>query len=141
MLFGDDRVSLRRAYLDAWRRHRSGRPLQPVQAQIVDVIGLHPEYHALLEGDENNLDRDWLPEDGEANPFLHMGLHLAIRDQVAMDRPAGIAAIYQRLVRHSGDTHITEHMMLECLGEALWRAQNDHRPPDESAYLEALTRL
>jgi len=141
MLFGNDRGSLRLAYMEAWQRHRGGLPLEPLQAQIADVISLHPEYHPLLEGDEDDLDKDWLPEGGETNPFLHMGLHLAIRDQVATDRPAGIAAIFQRLVQRSGDIHLAEHLMLECLGEALWRARKDHRPPDESAYLEALARL
>jgi hypothetical protein len=29
------------------------------------------------------------PGEGE-NPFLHMGLHLALREQIATDRPAGI---------------------------------------------------
>jgi hypothetical protein len=28
--------------------------------------------------------------------------------------------------------------MMECLGEALWRAQRDNRLPDEVAYLECL---
>jgi hypothetical protein len=141
MLFGDDRESLRRAYLEAWRQHRDGQPLEPLAAQLVDVIALHPEYHSLVEAGEESLARDWRPEDGATNPFLHMGLHLAIRDQVRTDRPAGIAAIYWRLAGRSGDAHQTEHVMLECLGETLWRAQRDNRPPDEAAYLDALSRL
>ena len=138
MIFGQDRGELRQMYASAWQTYRDKGALSPLEMQIAQVIEDHPEYHEAVMGD---LEQDFSVEGGKTNPFLHMGLHLAIRDQVAMDRPAGIAAIYQRLVRHSGDTHITEHMMLECLGEALWRAQIDHRPPDESAYLEALTRL
>lgn len=141
MLFGDDRESLRRAYVEAWQRHRDGQPLAPLQAQIADVVALHPEYQALLEHDTTSLHRDWRPEDGATNPFLHMGLHLAVREQVATDRPAGIAAIFRRLLQRSGDAHVAEHLMLECLGETLWRAQSSDRPPDETAYLEALSRL
>jgi hypothetical protein len=141
MLYGSDRTSLRRVYLEAWRRHRDGRPLEALDAQIVDVVRLHPEYHPLLEAGEAILDSDWRPGDGDVNPFLHMGLHLALRDQVRTDRPAGIAAIYERLAARAGDAHRAEHLMLECLGETLWRAQTHNRPPDEAAYLDALSRL
>ena len=105
MLYGSDRASLRRVYLEAWRRHRDGQPLEPLDAQIVDVVSLHPEYHSLLEAGEAILESDWRPGDGDVNPFLHMGLHLAVRDQVRTDRPAGIAAIYRRLAARAGDTH------------------------------------
>ncbi len=86
-----DRSSLRRMYVDAWRKHREQRVLEPLEAQIVALIGEHPEYHALL-ADDAALMQDWTPEQGAGNPFLHLSLHLAIREQVATDRPAGIAA-------------------------------------------------
>lgn len=141
MLFSNDRTALRRMYAQAWQRHRGGEPLEPLQAQIVDVIALHPEYHALLE-DDAALARDFTPQEGGLNPFLHMGLHLAVREQVATDRPAGIRALHARLRRHhGGDAHAAEHAMIEVLGEALWDAQRAGRAPDEEAYLAALRRL
>jgi len=136
-----DRSSLRRMYVDAWRKHREARPVEPVEDQIVRVVELHPEYAALLESGEASLDRDYTPEGGQTNPFLHMGLHLAIREQVATDRPAGIAELHRALLARLGDAHAAEHAMIDCLGEALWQAQRSGRPPDETAYLESLRRL
>lgn len=136
-----DRSGLRRQYLDAWRKAREGRPLEPLEHQIAAVVEQHPEYHPLLEDEAAALARDYMPESGQSNPFLHLGLHLAIRDQVATDRPPGIAAVQRELVRRLGDLHEAEHRMMERLGEALWLSQRTGRPPDEAAYLESLRRL
>jgi hypothetical protein len=135
------RADLRRMYVDAWRRHRDARPLGPLEDQLVGVIAAHPEYHPTVEADETAIDRDYLPEGGQTNPFLHMGLHLAIREQVSTDRPRGIAALHDELSRKFGSVHEAEHRMIECLGEALWQSQRSGLPPDESAYLETLHRL
>lgn len=135
------RSGLRQQYLEAWRRHRAGVPLEPLEHQLVSVIEQHPEYHPLLEDDPQALGRDYTPESGQSNPFLHLGLHLAIREQVATNRPAGIAAIHHDLSRRLGDVHEAEHRMLERLGEALWFSQRTGRPPDEAAYLESLRQL
>ena len=136
-----DRSGLRRHYLEAWRRHRAGALLEPLEHQLATVVEQHPEYHRLLEDDEGALGHDYTPESGQSNPFLHLGLHLAIREQVATDRPAGIAAVHRELSRRLGDVHEAEHRMLERLGEALWLGQRTGRPPDEAAYLESLRRL
>ena len=136
-----NRDSLRRMYVEAWRKHRESRPVEPVEDQIIRVVELHPEYAALLEAGEVALGRDYTPEGGQTNPFLHMGLHLAIREQVATDRPAGITEVHRALLTRLGDAHAAEHAMIDCLGEALWQAQRSGRPPDEAAYLEALRRL
>jgi hypothetical protein len=138
---GQDRAALRRMYAEAWRKHRESQPVEPFQDQIARVVELHPEYHALLQAGDEALQRDYTPEGGQANPFLHMGLHLAVRDQVATDRPRGIAAVQQALVVKHGDLHSAEHAMIECLAEALWQAQRAGRLPDEQQYLETLRRL
>jgi hypothetical protein len=136
-----DRSGLRRLYVEAWRKHRAGRPLEPLEHQIVTVIEQHPEYHALLEDEAEALGRDFTPEAGQSNPFLHMGLHLAIREQAATDRPAGIAAIRTQLAERLADSHEAEHRMLERLAEALWLSQRTGRPPDEDAYVESLRQM
>jgi hypothetical protein len=136
-----DRSSLRRMYVQAWRKHREALPVEPFEDQIIAVVELHPEYAPGLETGDAVLDRDYTPEGGQTNPFLHMGLHLAIREQVATNRPTGIAEVYRALVTRHGDVHAAEHAMIECLGEALWQAQRSGRAPDEAAYLEALRRL
>jgi hypothetical protein len=126
-------------YVDAWQKHLAGRPMSPLEAQIADVIAEHPEYHDAVTGDD--LDQDYTPKGGRSNPFLHMGLHLGIREQVATDRPAGIAAIHGKLAAQDGDHHVAEHRMIECLAETLWEAQSANRAPDEALYLERLRRL
>ena len=139
MIFGQDRGELRRMYAEAWKKRCDKLPMSPLETQIADVIELHPEYHDDVTADD--LDRDYLPDGGQSNPFLHMGLHLGIREQVSTDRPAGIAAVYRGLATQAGDAHAVEHLMVECLAEALWEAQRDNRPPDEGRYLERLQQL
>jgi hypothetical protein len=136
-----DRSGLRRRYVHAWRKYRDGLPLEPLEHQLVAVIEQHPEYQRLLDADPEAITRDWTPDSGQANPFLHLGLHLAVREQVATDRPPGIAAIHRELARQLADVHEAEHRMLEQLGAALWQAQRSGVPPDESAYLESLRTL
>ena len=139
MIFGQNRSELRTMYREAWRKSRAGEILSPLEAQIAAVVDEHPEYQDIVAS--SAIDAEYSPDDGQINPFLHMGLHLAIRDQVSLDRPAGIAAVYRGLVRRLGDEHAAEHRMLETLGEALWEAQRANRAPDEQAYLERLKNL
>ncbi|HEY0941751.1 MAG TPA: DUF1841 family protein [Steroidobacter sp.] len=135
------RDQLRRAYIDAWRKHREGLPMEPLEAQIADVVALHPEYQAQLERSDDVVDRDYSPEGGQSNPFLHMGLHLAVRDQIGTDRPPGIRAAFEALAGRMSEPHDAEHQIIECLAEALWEAQRAGRPPDEQAYLRRVQGL
>ena len=130
---GQDRDALRGAWRAAWQRHCNGLPLEPLQAQMVDVIALHPEYHEAL----NRTAED---SAGDGNAFLHLSLHLALREQLATRRPAGIVDVHRRLVV-AGDAHEAEHRMIEVLAQTLWEAQQSRRMPDEQLYLEALRRL
>ena len=140
-MFSNDRTKLRQVYIDAWRKHHSNQPLEQLDQIIVNIIQLHPEYHKLLEDPDKALDADFPPEAGQSNPFLHMGMHLGLHEQISTNRPAGITLIYQTLIKRMGDPHEVEHQMMECLGKALWEAQVHNRLPDEAAYLEDLKRL
>ena len=135
------REQLRRAYLTAWRKFRGGEPLQPLEGQIAAVIAEHPEYIGWLESGEETLQAEFSPEAGRENPFLHLALHLAIREQIATDRPPGIARVHARLAARLGDAHSAEHAMLEPLAQTLWEAQRSGSPPDEQRYLERLEQL
>jgi hypothetical protein len=141
MIFADNnREQMRRHYLDAWQRRRDGLPLTPLDAQIADVIALHPEYQSLLE-DPDALAAEFTVEQGRTNPFLHMGLHLGLREQLATRRPPGIEQVHARLAAKLGSTHDAEHRMIEVLAETLWEAQRAGRAPDEQRYLERLRQL
>lgn len=138
MLYGQDRRELRQVYFRAWHRHITGETLEGVEPLIVTVALRHPEYHALLASPDASEDRDWLPELGESNPFLHLGMHIAIEEQLAINQPPGIRLHYARLCRQHGDEHAAQHRMMECLGEMLWRAGRDAVPPDTRIYLNCL---
>ena len=140
-MFGNDRDSLRRYYRTVWDKATAGQPLEPLEHLIAGVIRQHPEYQPALADPEIALGREYTPEQGQTNPFLHMGMHIAIQEQLGGDRPAGILDVYQRLRRRMGDSHAVEHRMMECLGETLWEAQRDGVEPDERVYLERLRRL
>ena len=140
MMFNQDRNQMRKVFFDCWKAHREKTPMDAMQTIIAHIIELHPEYHALLEN-EAALYKDYTPEQGETNPFLHMSMHIALHEQISTDRPAGIAGLYQGLLMKKGDAHEIEHTMMECLGEALWLAQRNNSMPDEQSYLECLKKL
>ena len=137
--FTQDRDALRQAWADIWRKALAGEPLDPLSQQVADIIREHPEYHALLE--QGQIGGEYLPEMGQTNPFLHMGMHLALREQVSTDRPSGIAHIHRQLTLRHGGAHEAEHVMMDCLAEALWQAQRTQMPPDEQTYLACLKKL
>jgi hypothetical protein len=139
-MFSPSRDEARRFLVDAWKKRREGTPLSGLEQVAATVIGQHPEYHALLEAPDANLDRDFRPESGGVNPFLHLSLHLAIAEQLAIDQPPGIRAQYERLRLAHGDEHPAQHAVLECLGEVLWNAQRHGGAPDAALYLACLER-
>lgn len=135
-MFSNDRTQIRQFYYHSWQRYNNNETLDPLAQQIVAVIKEHPEYHTLLNN-ERILQQDYFPEMGETNPFLHMGMHLGLREQLATQRPLGIQTIYQQLCQQMSQ-HNAEHEMMDCLAEAIWSAQREQRLPDEPAYLQCL---
>ena len=115
--------------------------MQPLEKLVLEIIKQHPEYHQYLDDEDSALTMDFLPEQGMTNPFLHMGMHITIREQVSTDRPPGIRIIYQQGLNKLQSMHELEHNMMDCLAEALWKAQQDNTLPDESCYLECLKRI
>ncbi len=140
MIFSGDRKQMREFFRSAWQKQQSGAPLQPLEQLVATVVAEHSEYHAYLEN-EQAPETEFNPAGGTTNPFLHMGMHIAIREQVATDRPSGIAAVHRSLCHRFASVGEAEHRMMECLGESLWRAQRENRLPDENAYLECLRKL
>ncbi|MFP4560886.1 MAG: DUF1841 family protein [Thiohalorhabdus sp.] len=141
MLFGNDRSETREVFFRSWEKFHKGEPLEPGEQLVIDVLHRHPEYHRVVGDRAGYADYEWTPESGETNPFLHMGMHIAIAEQVGTDRPQGIREAYQRLAAGMGDTHAAEHEIMECLGRALWEAQRSGTQPDEQGYLECVQRL
>jgi hypothetical protein len=137
-MFNPTRDQVRRFFFDAWRKYRNASPLEGLEQPAVEIILMHPEYQPLLESEES-LARDFGPEAGQVNPFLHLSLHLALVEQVSIDQPRGIRDLHAKL-HATRDAHDALHVLLECLGETVWQAQRTGQPPDESAYLECIRK-
>jgi hypothetical protein len=140
-MFNPSRDEARRFLIDAWRKHGAREPLTGLEHMAAGLIALHPEYHRILEAPERNVDRDWRPESGDVNPFLHLSLHLAVAEQLSIDQPPGIRAQFDRICAARGDEHAALHAVLECLGEVLWTAQRQGTAPDAALYLACLERV
>ena len=139
-MFNPSRDEARRFLVESWRKRREGLPLSGLETLAASIVAVHPEYHAILEAPEAHVDRDWRPETGDVNPFLHLSLHLAVAEQLSIDQPPGIRAEYDRIRIARGGDHPALHAVLECLGEVLWTAQRHGKPPDAALYLACLAR-
>ncbi len=141
MIFSQDRSKIRQHYLDVWRKACNKEPLDQLEQLIADVIREHPEYHPLFSNPDAAIDSEFYPEHGTTNPFLHMGMHIALREQVATDRPPGITDLTRKLLLQYQDSHAMEHEMMEALGQVLWDAQRAGKEPDQTVYLELLREI
>lgn len=138
-----DRDAGRRFFFRVWHKYRQQcEQLEPLEVLVLGVILDHPEYHHYLNNEEDTMSSEFTPESDRVNPFLHMGMHITIKEQVGSDRPAGISGLYHALLQGGwADAHELEHTMMECLGDVLWQAQRANTMPDEYAYMECLKRL
>jgi uncharacterized protein DUF1841 len=139
-MFNPTRDQSREFLFDLWDKHRAGTALTPLESIALAIVLEHPEYHAVLENRERYLDRDWKPEGGETNPFLHLAMHLAIEEQVSIDSPPGIRAAVAALAAKRGSMHDARHDVMECLAEVIWQAQRHGAAFDNATYLECLAR-
>jgi len=141
MFYGETIQETRQMYFSSWEKYQQKKTLSPLEHEIAQVILAHPEYHRFIENPATYHEHQYYPEFGETNPFLHMGLHLAIREQVKTNRPASINAVYKNLVDKYSDPLHVEHLMMEQLAECLWHSQKNNLPPDEHKYLISLSEL
>ena len=139
-MFGQNRHQLRQYYHDVWQKSQTGQTMSALESGIAQVIEQHPEYHGMFKND-NSLEQEYFVEDGQTNPYLHMGLHISLHEQISTNRPAGIQDLYRQLQIKFGNAHDTEHQMMECLTESLWLSQRNNQPPSEQDYLTALKVL
>ncbi len=137
-MFNPSRDQARQFFFDTWLKYGQHQPLSQLEAMALEILLRHPEYHALLNAPERYLERDYQPEQGESNPFLHLSLHLAVAEQLSIDQPAGIKGRYQKLLEQGSDPHHAQHQLMECLGEMIWQAQRNRSAPDAMVYFTCL---
>ena len=141
MLAGQERDQTREVFFRAWHAHRNNQPLEGIEKMIVQIVLRHPEYHTLLEQPDVSRERDHFPEVGGINPFLHLGMHIAIEEQLSLDQPQGIRECYQKLLLRTVDEHKVQHQIMECLSEMLWQSDRSANTPPETVYLNCLRKL
>ena len=137
-MYSQNREQMRLMFQTSWHKFQQKQKLEGVELLIVDVLKQHPEYQTLVS-DPATLSEDFV-ETHQVNPFLHMGMHITLAEQVGADRPAGIRQIYHQLVGKCSDPHQAEHQMMTCLEHVLWEAQTAGTAPDEQVYLQHLQR-
>jgi hypothetical protein len=139
-MFNPTRGEARDFLFELWEKHRADAPLTPLENVALAVILEHPEYQAMLSDPDRYRAREWKPEGGETNPFLHMMMHLAIEEQASIDQPPGIRAALEALARRRDSPHEARHDVMDCLAEMIWQAQRNGAPFDNAAYLDCLAR-
>ena len=136
-MFFQDRKSQREFLVKSWQKYTSNIPLEPLEEQLVSIIEIHPEYQDLI----TNIDSEYFPEQGEINPFLHINLHLALKDQLSLNEPNGVREVHQKLIYHFKDQHVVDHLMMECIAEMIYLSQKSNTAMDQERYLNCITGL
>jgi len=136
-VFFQDRKKQREFLAKSWQKYTSNKPLEPLEEQLVSIIKIHPEYHNLV----GNIDSEYFPEQGEVNPFLHINLHLALRNQLSINQPKGIREAHQKRTNQYKDHHIVEHLMMECIAEMIYLSQKSNTTMNQESFLNCLTSL
>ena len=139
-MFNPSQHDVRRFFCEAYRKEHHHEILTPLEAVARDWIVQHPEYADHLDDVEQALAADFTVEGGQANPFLHLSMHLSIAEQVTVDQPPGIRAATQALAQRLGSEHDAHHQVMECLGEMIWNSQRSGMPPDGAAYIDCVRR-
>ena len=139
-MFTPSSDDVRRFFCDAYRKQRDHEILSPIEAIAGDWIAEHPEHHEVLGDAEAALSRDYSVEGGQANPFLHLSMHLSIAEQISIDQPPGIRAACRALAQKLGSEHEAQHEVMECLGQMIWNSQRAGLPPDTAFYVECVRR-
>lgn len=139
-MFAPSQHDVRRFFCETHRKQREGLPLTRMEMIAGQWIDQHPEYHAELDDVDAALAASYTVEDGRANPFLHLSMHLSISEQLAIDQPRGIRQAFDLLAAKLGSGHEAQHQVMECLGEMIWASQRSGLPPDGHAYLECVRR-
>lgn len=139
-MFNLNQTDVRTFFFDVFEKSNSGVTLSDLEKIALSVIMEHPEYHQVLHNRQKYLDYVWTVEMGETNPFLHLSLHLSLIEQLSIDQPHGIAALYSELSNKLQDKHSASHELIDCLGEMLWQAQRNNQAPDVTVYFKCINQ-
>jgi hypothetical protein len=139
-MFAPSQHEVRRFFCEVFAKRREGAPMTPLEDLAARWIVEHPEYAADLADVDAALAASFGVDEGRANPFLHLAMHLSISEQLSIDQPLGIRQAFALLAARRGSAHDAQHAVMECLGEMLWTSQRSGQPPDGEAYMACVRR-
>jgi Domain of unknown function (DUF1841) len=143
MLYQPSQADVRRFFCAAYSKAGNDSVLEPIETIASLWIEEHPEYHADLQDVDaalQDLSQIINTDDGKTNPFLHLSMHLTITEQCSIDQPRGIRQAVELLTARLDSLHDAHHVVMECLGQMIWDAQQNKQAPDGQAYVEAVQR-
>jgi Domain of unknown function (DUF1841) len=143
MLYQPTQADVRHFFCSVYAKAVSNSALEAIETIASLWIDEHPEYHAdLIDVDAalQSLNYVIATDDGKSSPFLHLSMHLTITEQCSIDQPRGIRQAVELLTARLDSLHDAHHVVMECLGQMIWDAQQNKRAPDGQAYVEAVQR-
>jgi hypothetical protein len=138
-MFNPSSDDVRRFFCETFRKQHANEILTPLETMAADWIR-HHRIPRRAGRRRDALTRNYQVEGAQANPFLHLSMHLSIDEQISIDQPPGIRALATELTLKRDDAHAAQHEIMECLGRMIWNAQRTGTPPDGLAYIEAIKR-
>jgi hypothetical protein len=139
-MFNPSQADVRRFFCAVQAKTRAHQPMDALETLAGQWLQEHPEYEAELGDAEQAVARSYEPQQGSANPFLHLAMHLSISEQCSIDQPRGIRQAVELLAARRSSLHEAHHEAMECLGQMLWESQRSGRPPDGNAYIACVQR-
>lgn len=136
MLYGD-RNDYRKIFIQVWEKYQKKQLLDPMEEKILSILLQHPEYHHYLTHPQIYLDRTFHLELGEINPFLHFSLHLTILEQLEINKPHGIKALYQKAIKFFNPHKVT-HCFMDNFKIELENCLEKQQLFNEKAYLQRI---
>ena len=120
--------------LNTWKKAQSGLILDKTEQDIASIIKEHPEFINLINRPEASHSNNFME-----NPFLHIFLHLAIKEQLFNDQPKETKKLYNKLLSKKLTPHHAEHQIMLCLDIFLKRNKSDMHK-SQLDYLECLKK-
>ena len=139
-MFTPSQEDVRRFFCAVHAKSAAAQPMDALETLAGQWLAEHPEYHGEMADIEAAVAKTFEGDGGQANPFLHLSMHLSISEQCSIDQPRGIRQAVELLAARRDSLHGAHHEAMECLGQMLWESQRSGRPADGEAYVECVQR-
>lgn len=140
MFHSNNRSENREYFFEVWKKYQNKHPLDAMESKVLSILQMHPELHILLNDPEKYLESDFFAELGESNPFLHLGLHTAVMEQLSVDQPKGIRKLFNKACQRFADEHEAYHCVMNSLAIELHEMYENNRTFNEALYFKRIKK-